>query len=112
MITGTRLFTAPGEALGMLYDNRFGENRIVLGSKYWLEVQAMLLAVSALITYFLTIIEKRWNRKICVICMFWMFVLFLSFTVTKSAIFGFLLGFLVMNIYLFKKFSFWRRVFG
>jgi membrane protein len=110
MITGTRLFTAPGEALGMLYDNRFGENRVVLGSKYWLEVQAMLLAISALITYFLTIIEKRWNRKVCTICMFWIFVLFLSFTVTKSAIFGFLLGFLVMNIYLFKKFSFWRRI--
>ena len=110
MMTGTRLFTAPGEALGMLYDGRFGENRFVLGGRYWLDIQAMLLAISALIAYFLTIVEKRWNKRICALCMFWMFVLFLSFTVTKSAIFGFLLGFLVMNICLFKKFSFWRRV--
>ena len=58
LVVGDKLFTSPGEALEYLYNNRFGENRYVLGSKYWLEVQAMLLAVSALIVYFLLIIEK------------------------------------------------------
>lgn len=107
LVAGKQLFIAPREALDVLYDTRFGENRDVLGSKYWLEVQAMLLAVSALIVYCLMIIEKR--RRILFMCMFGMFVIFLSFTVTKSAIFGFLLGFVVINIYLLRKFSFVRQ---
>ena len=109
LVVGNKLFTSPGEALEYLYNNRFGENRYVLGSKYWLEVQAMLLAVSALVVYFLLIIEKAWKKRGLLLCMFGVLVVFLSFTVTKSAILGFLLGFIVMNFYLFRKLSFKRQ---
>ena len=41
--------------------------------------------------------------------MFFLLLIFLSFTVTKSSIIGFLLGFLILNVYLFRKFTLQMR---
>ena len=75
----------------------------MLGDKFWLEIQALMLAVSALISYFLIIKERQNGKKIMFIFLFLALLVFLSFTVTKSAIIGFLAGFFVLNIYLFKR---------
>ena len=102
-LTGTKLFSDPVGTLNLIYNTRFGENRFVLGDKFWLEIQALMLAVSALISYFLIIKERQNGKKIMFIFLFLALLVFLSFTVTKSAIIGFLAGFFVLNIYLFKR---------
>lgn len=84
---------------------RFGVNRDVLGSKFWLEAQAMIIAIASLASYLLVIGAKGWKMKLFCGFMFLMLVLFLSFTVTKSSILGFLAGFLILNVCLFRKFS-------
>ena len=91
-LTGTQLFSAPADTLSWIYNMRFGVNRDVLGSKFWLEAQAMIIAIG-------------WKMKLFCGFMFLMLVLFLSFTVTKSSILGFLAGFLILNVCLFRKFS-------
>ena len=102
-LTGTKLFSAPMDTLNFIYNTRFGENRFVLGDKFWLEIQALMLAVAALISYFLVIKERLRAKRVMFIFLLLALLVFLSFTVTKSAIIGFLAGFCVLNIYLFKK---------
>ena len=102
-LTGTKLFSAPVDTLNFIYNTRFGENRFVLGDKFWLEIQALMLAVAALISYFLVIKERQRAKRVLFIFLLLALLVFLSFTVTKSAIIGFLAGFCVLNIYLFKK---------
>ncbi len=108
-LAGSKLFIEPMETLSWIYGVRFGENRVVLGGKLWLEIQAMMLAISALISYLLAIKETRIKRRIVYLLMFALFVVFLSFTVTKSSIIGFLLGFSVLNVCLFRKLTFKMR---
>ena len=62
-----------------------------------------MLAVAALISYFLVIKERQRAKRVLFIFLLLALLVFLSFTVTKSAIIGFLAGFCVLNIYLFKK---------
>lgn len=38
-LTGTKLFSDPVGTLNLIYNTRFGENRFVLGDKFWLEIQ-------------------------------------------------------------------------
>ena len=102
-LTGTKLFSAPMDTLNFIYNTRFGENRFVLGDKFWLEIQALMLAVAALISYFLVIKERQRVKRVLFIFLLLALLVFLSITVTKSAIIGFLAGFCVLNIYLFKK---------
>ena len=104
-LTGTQLFSAPADTLSWIYNMRFGVNRDVLGSKFWLEIQAMIIAIASLASYLLVIRVKGWKMKVFCGFMFLMLVLFLSFTVTKSSILGFLTGFLILNVCLFRKFS-------
>ena len=104
-LTGTQLFSAPADTLSWIYNMRFGVNRDVLGSKFWLEAQAMIIAIASLASYLLVIGAKGWKMKLFCGFMFLMLVLFLSFTVTKSSILGFLAGFLILNVCLFRKFS-------
>ncbi len=104
-LTGTQLFSAPADTLSWIYNMRFGVNRDVLGSKFWLEIQAMIIAIASLASYLLVISVKGWKMKVFCGFMFLMLVLFLSFTVTKSSILGFLTGFLILNVCLFRKFS-------
>ena len=104
-LTGTKLFSTPVDTLSWIYNMRFGVNRDVLGSKFWLEAQAMIIAIASLASYLLVISEKGWKMKVICGFMFLMLVLFLSFTVTKSAILGFLAGFLILNVCLFRRFS-------
>lgn len=73
--------------------------------KFWLEAQAMIIAIASLASYLLVIGAKGWKMKLFCGFMFLMLVLFLSFTVTKSSILGFLAGFLILNVCLFRKFS-------
>ena len=47
-------------------------------------------------------------KMICFM-MFFLLLIFLSFTVTKSSIIGFLFGFLILNVYLFRKFTLGMR---
>ena len=108
-LTGTNLFSAPLDTLNGIYNVRFGENRVVLGSKFWLEVQAMILAMASLASYLLAIKERRPVMKMVCFMMFFLLLIFLSFTVTKSSIIGFLLGFLILNVYLFRKFTLQMR---
>lgn len=109
-LVGTQLFSAPSVAFDFLYNTRFGDNSVIWGHKLWLEMQAMMLAMAALISYLFIILERRGFMKIMCGLMFLIFVMFLSFTVTKSAIFGFLLGFVVINVYLFRVSSLWKRI--
>ncbi len=102
-LTGTKLFSTPVETLNWIYNTRFSENRAVFGSTFWLEIQALMLAVSSIISYFLIIKERQYGKRIGYILLFLVLLIFLSFTVTKAAILGFLAGFLILNIYLFKK---------
>ena len=109
-LVGSQLFSSPTDAFNFLYNSRFGDNRPVFGHKLWLEMQAMVIAMAALISYLFVILRKGYFVKLICGFMFLAFVMFLSFTVTKSAIFGFLLGFVVINIYLFKISSLWERI--
>jgi len=109
-LTGTKLFSAPVETLNGVYNMRFGENRMVLGGKYWLEVRAMIIAVASLASYLLAVKERRPVMKTVCFGMFFLLLIFLSFTVTKSSILGFLLGFLILNVYLFRRFTLRMRL--
>lgn len=104
-LTGTKLFSAPVETINWIYNTRFLENREVFGNTFWLEIQAMMLGVAAIISYIFLVKEKQTGMRIIYVFMFLALLVFLSFTVTKAAILGFLAGFFVLNVYLFRKFS-------
>lgn len=63
-LTGTQLFSAPADTLSWIYNMRFGVNRDVLGSKFWLEAQAMIIAIASLASYLLVIGAKGWKMKL------------------------------------------------
>ena len=94
-------------SLEVLVFTRFGDNREVLGSVYLIEMRAMTMAVAALVAYFLAFDAGKWWGKVVFGGMFLLLLAFLVFTVTKSALLGFAIGFVVLNAYLFMR-SGWR----
>ena len=98
-------------ALKVLIFTRFGDNREVLGSVYLIEMRAMGMAVAALFAYFLAFRAGRWWKRMVFGGMFLLSLAFLVFTVTKSALLGFAMGFALLNVYLFRL-SHWRTRVG
>ena len=98
-------------ALKVLIFTRFGDNREVLGSVYLIEMRAMGMAVAALFAYFLAFRAGRWWKRMVFGGMFLLSLSFLVFTVTKSALLGFAMGFALLNVYLFRL-SHWRTRVG
>lgn len=106
-ITGTTLFTTPVGALNLLYSQRFGTNMDMLGGFVYLEPQAIYIVTAAVISYFFILnynknIDKR-SWLVCNILFFILFLIFLSFTVTKGSILAFLGGALFLTIVYFRK---------
>ena len=98
-------------ALKVLIFTRFGDNREVLGSVYLIEMRAMGMAVAALFAYFFAFRAGRWWKRMVFGGMFLLSLAFLVFTVTKSALLGFAMGFALLNVYLFRL-SHWRTRVG
>lgn len=98
-------------SLKVLVFTRFGDNREVLGSVYLIEMRAMGMAVAALFAYFLAFKARRWWGKAVFGGMFVLLLAFLVFTITKSALLGFAMGFVLLNVYLF-RWSAWRTRVG
>jgi len=97
------LFTDPQTALHQLYSTRFGGNKFsLLGGNLYLEPQTLHIVLSALISYFMIFINRNKKIKILTGLMFLLFSIFLSFTVTKSGIIAFFIGFIITNIYILK----------
>lgn len=87
-----------------LYSSRFGENKTsLLGGSLLLEPQAFYIALTALISYMLVFVCS--SRRIKVLCggIFLLLLCFLSFTVTKAGLLAFLVGFVGMNICIFRQ---------
>lgn len=91
------------ETFLFLYDTRFAANRPLLGTTLWLEAQATLLAIAAIASYFLFIVRPK--HRPLLFLLFIILTTFLSFTMTKSAIIGFILGFILVNIFLWRRLS-------
>lgn len=107
--TGTMLFTSPQAALQEILTIRFGDNMALWNGFYFLEMRAMCIGIAALSAYYYCILEKKINKKIYwgILCLF--LSVFLIFTVTKSALIGFTIGFICLSIYLIKKSSWIKR---
>ena len=106
-LAGISLFTDTSCAINFLYANRLGGNKLVfLGGNLYLEPQTLYIALTALISYFLIFICRYKGVKVLLGVMFLLLTIFLSFTVTKAGILAFILGFGIMNFYLFKHSSF------
>ena len=95
------------ETIAFLYDTRFATNRPLLGTTFWLEAQATLLATAAIISYFLIIIRQK--HRLLLGLLFLTLTTFLSFTMTKSAIIAFFLGFLLVNVLLWRRTTRWKK---
>ena len=67
--------------------------------------QALQIYASALIAYFFGLVQTRRIEKGVAFVLFIILVWFLSLTVTKSSILSFLCGFVVLNLYFFRRFS-------
>lgn len=105
-LVGKGLFLDTSSAIDFLYTNRFGENKLaLLGGNLYLEPQTLYIALAALITYFLIFVYKNKVFRIFLVLMFLLFTFFLSFTVTKAGILAFILGFIIINFYIFKRCS-------
>lgn len=106
-LVGIGLFTDTSSAINFLYANRLGGNKPdFLGGNLYLEPQTLYIALTALIAYFLIFIYRNKRLKVLLGVMFVLLTLFLSFTVTKAGILAFILGFGIMNFYLFMRSSF------
>ena len=106
-LVGIGLFTDTSSAINFLYANRLGGNKLdFLGGNLYLEPQTLYIALTALIAYFLIFIYRNKGLKVFLGVMFLLLTLFLSFTVTKAGILAFILGFGIMNFYLFTRSSF------
>lgn len=97
-LAGFSIITDTGTALDELYVSRFGGNKHIFGSSIYLEAQALYIAVAALISYFFFFIERRTVYRVIHVFLFFSLLFFLSITVTKGSIIGFLLAFLFFNI--------------
>lgn len=96
---GWAFFEHPVESLNIVYQSRFGGNRATLGGFLMLEPQAMILALAAVTAFFQSLIQK----KVWLAALAFLLMIFLSFTVTKASILGFLAGAFFGLIYLFRK---------
>lgn len=113
-LTGLGVFTDPANTLKEIYAQRFGMNMGFWGGYFYLEPQACYLCVSSLISMFF-LMNEAWivqNRKQLLFYSLILFfsLLFLSFTVTKGAILGVVLGFLVLIILAWRKWSRTRKI--
>lgn len=103
-LISTRAIDNVPAAIEFLYASRFGDNKwTLLGGNFFLEPQTLYIAMSALISYFLIFISRHHGMKILCGFMFLLLLLFLSFTVTKAGILAFIVGFTLMNLYIFKQ---------
>lgn len=106
-ITGLSLFTEPMKALNILYSGRFGGNMELLGGQVYLEPQALYIVISALISYFFILRQKKIPAGkgvfISSIVIFILSLVFLSFTVTKGSILAFLAGFIFLSVVFLRK---------
>lgn len=107
----TRSFTNFQTAIEFLYSSRFGDNKwSFLGGSLFLEPQTLYIALTALISYFMAFINQHYGMKILYGIMFLLLVIFLSFTVTKAGILAFFIGFIIVNLYIFKQSSLRTRL--
>ncbi len=102
---GTGLFTDTVQTIEHLYQSRFGFTKSLWGGKVYLDAQALQIYASALIAYFFGLVQTRRIEKGVAFVLFIILVWFLSLTVTKSSILSFLCGFVVLNLYFFRRFS-------
>lgn len=103
-LTGKSIFTDTLNVLDAVYQGRFGGNKTsIFGGFMMLEAQAMVLGVASVMSFFLVLFNRRSLGRIILTLLL---LLFLSFTVTKAAILGFLAGALIGCVYIFKKFAF------
>lgn len=102
-VAGMDLLYEPLNAIAYLYDTRFGFTKYFLGGKVYLDAEALHIYVAALMCYFLGLSESVTRYKVWAFIFFAFFVWFLSLTVTKSSILGFLCGFVLFNLYFLRK---------
>lgn len=106
---GENWFTAPQTVVQNLYASRFGGTKHFLNGEVYLDAQALQSYAAALIAYFFGIIRTKMGEKVIAFTAFALFVWLLSLTVTKSSILSFLCGFVIFNLYFFRKLSVWQR---
>ena len=106
---GENWFTAPQTVVQNLYASRFGGTKHFLNGEVYLDAQALQIYAAALIAYFFGIIRTKMGEKVIAFTAFALFVWLLSLTVTKSSILSFLCGFVIFNLYFFRKLSVWQR---
>lgn len=91
-LTGGGIFTAPLETFEGLYQSRFGGNKHVFGGFVLLEPQALYLSIASIISYAMFLFEKDRFYKNIFMVLLPLCLLFLTLTVTKASMLGFMLG--------------------
>lgn len=102
---GGAVFTDPIGTISNLYSMRFGGTKEIFGGFVYLDAQALNLSVAVLISWFFLLTSIRRWEKITFGIISIVFLWFLSLTVTKSPILALFAGFLILNLYIFKKLS-------
>lgn len=106
---GEEWFSAPQTVVQNLYASRFGGAKYFLNGEVYLDAQALHIYAAALIAYFFGIVRTKAGEKVVAFTVFALFVWLLSLTVTKSSILSFLCGFVIFNLYFFRKLVGYRR---
>lgn len=110
-LTGWQIFVEPILTLKEIYAGRFGFNMGFWGGYFYLESQACYLSICSLLNVYFLLIEIGGKKRIILYWVILIFsLLFLSFTVTKGAILGFLLGIIVLVIIIWRRLSKIRRI--
>ena len=104
-VAGWDLLKTPGKAVAYLYNSRFGFTKYFLGGRVYLDAEAMHIYIAALIAYAWGMISTNIGKKVLGVAAFLIFAWFLSLTVTKSSILGFLCGFVLLNGYFLVRLS-------
>ena len=107
---GATFLSSPNEALRLLLDTRFGDNRSMLGGFYFLEMRAMSICVAALSAYFLFATTRNSRFRIPLCLLFATLTVYLFFTITKSALLGFIIGFTLINVRIISRLPRWHRI--
>lgn len=97
-LAGISLLTAPRQAIALIINQRFGENIDILGGHFFLEMRAMTMTVAAFIFYHLFITGQHPGHRAGYLAAFLLLTAFILFTVTKSAIVAYAIGFILLTI--------------
>lgn len=108
-LTGNEIWVHPIQVLQEIYKGRFGFNMGFWGGYFYLEPHACYLCISSLIAAFFFLTNFGWKKYFFALLLF-LSLLFLSYTVTKGAICGMVLGCIILFGGILRYWSWKKRI--